>query len=470
MPKNEKNISSRPPIVTILGHVDHGKTSILDYIRKTRVTFKEAGGITQAIGASQVVTKEGKRITFIDTPGHAAFSAMRSRGAKVADIAVLVVAADDGVQPQTKEALKFIKEAEIPFIVAVNKVDLATANVEAALGQLEKEGVFFEKRGGEVPWVGVSAKIGTGIEELINLISLIAEVNGISGDPEAELEAVIIETTMSKGGNLVNAVVRNGSISVGEILYFEGGSAKVRNLLSDHGPVKKILPGEPVQILGFEILPPVGSKLFSAVFDDKSEHIKKESVGKLGVGEIGVFIKSGNAGSLEAVLGGMPAGITVIGSSVGDIFESVVLNAKASNAKYIFAFEAGASSNVLKLAEAEGIKVTSFRIIYELFQTLEELVKKGKVEVLGKAEIVGVFPFNNRRVAGSKVITGRVGKTDKLILMRGDIELGKVKAVSMKKAKQEITMAIQGEEFGMIFEPQFDFAKGDVILSVTDNG
>ncbi|MGD0523351.1 MAG: translation initiation factor IF-2 [Candidatus Microgenomates bacterium] len=470
MTKNEKNISARPPIVTILGHVDHGKTTLLDAVRKTRVAQKEAGGITQAIGASQVVTKEGKRITFIDTPGHAAFKEMRSRGAKVADIAILVVAADDGVQPQTKEALAFIKEAQIPFIVAVTKVDLATANVESTLGQLEKEDVFFEKRGGEVPWVAVSARTGLGIDELMNLISLIAEVNEINGNPEDELEAVVIETSMGKGGNLVNTVVRNGSISVGEILYFDGGSVKVRNLLSDHGPVKKILPGEPVQILGFEVLPPVGSKLFSTVFDDKQEHIKKESVGKLAAGEIGVFIKSGNAGSLEAVLGGIPAGITVIGSSVGDIFESDVLNAKASNVNYIFAFEAGASSNVGKLAEAEGIKISSFKIIYELFQALEELVKKGKVEVLGKAEIVGVFPFNNRKVAGSKVISGRIGKTDKLVLMRGDIELGKIKAISMKKQKQEIALAGRGEEFGMIFEPQFDFAKGDVILSVTNNG
>jgi len=417
-----------------------------------------------------VVTKEGKRITFIDTPGHAAFSQMRSRGAKVADIAILVVAADDGVQPQTKEALAFIKEAEIPFIVAVTKVDLATANVEAALGQLEKESVFFEKRGGEVPWVGVSAKTGIGMEELINLISLLAEVGGINGNPEAELEAVVIETSMGKGGNLVSAVVRNGSITVGEILYFEGGSAKVRNLLSDHGPIKKIMPGEAVQILGFETLPPVGSKLFSTVFDDKQEHIGKVSVGKLSKGEIGVFIKAGNAGSLEAVLGGIPAGITVIESSVGDIFESDVLNAKASSAIYIFAFETGVSSNVGKLAEAEGIKISSFKIIYELFSALEELVKKGKVEILGKAEIVGTFPFNNRRVAGSKVITGRIGKTDKLILMRGEKELGTIKVVSMKKQKQEITLASQGEEFGMLFEPQFDFTKGDVILSVTNNG
>src|SRR3990172_5876534 len=203
---------TRPPIATVLGHVDHGKTTLLDAVRKTNVASREAGGITQSIGASQVTTKEGKKITFIDTPGHAAFTNMRSRGAKVADIAVLVVASEEGVKPQTKEALQIIKEAKVPYMVAATKIDLASADPDAAKEQLEKEGVSFEGRGGDVPFVALSAKTGKGIEELLETLSLVSEVHDIKADSQGELEAVVLETSKDKRGLLVSVVVRNGTL------------------------------------------------------------------------------------------------------------------------------------------------------------------------------------------------------------------------------------------------------------------
>ena len=273
---DKKNI--RPPVVVVLGHVDHGKTSLLDYIRKTRVALREAGGITQNIGASQIITKSGKKITFIDTPGHAAFNKMRSRGAKVADIAILIVASDAGVQPQTKEAIDHIRKSEIPFIVTITKVDLQTANSESVLNQLEKEGILLEKRGGDTPLIEVSSKTGQGIDDLLETISLLADITRIKGDPKKELEAVVIETSKDKSGPLVNVIVRNGTIKVGETLYIENGCAKIRNLKTNKGNVKVVFPGDPAQILGFDLLPEIGTKLFSTEFDNKGKKQTKKNI------------------------------------------------------------------------------------------------------------------------------------------------------------------------------------------------
>ncbi|MCJ7805345.1 GTP-binding protein [Patescibacteria group bacterium] len=459
---------TRPPIVTVLGHVDHGKTTLLDAIRKSNVASKEAGGITQSIGASTVTTKEGKTITFIDTPGHAAFSKMRSRGAKVADLALLVVAADDGVKPQTIEALQLIKAANIPFIVVASKVDLPSASVETLYGQLEKEQVLFENRGGATPLVQVSAKNGTGIEEILEMISLVADLEEIKADPKAILEAVVIETTKNTRGLLTSAVVRNGTLKVGQEVYCEGLRAKVRGLFDDKGQsVKEIICGFPAQILGFEKLPSVGAVISGSEASMALQvEGKKELQIKVEEGQLPVIVKAKNAGSLEAIIAGLPKDVVVLDSGVGDVFESDVLLARSSGAKYILAFESKAPTSVMKLAEAEGVKIEAFQIIYELFQKVEEILKGGQIEILGKAEIVASFPFNNKKVAGCRVTLGRINKTDTLIVQRGEKELGRVKIVSLKKQKQDIAEAKIGEEFGVIFAPQLDFAEGDVIVSV----
>jgi translation initiation factor IF-2 len=461
-----KNIN-RPPIVTILGHVDHGKTTLLDAIRKTNVALKEAGGITQSIGASLVETKEGKIITFIDTPGHAAFSEMRSRGAKVADIALLIVDASDGVKPQTIEALRMIKEAQVPMIVVATKIDLPSASTEVVIGQMEKEGVAFESRGGDTPLVSVSAKNGKGIDELLETISLVAEVQGIEGKTNEPLEAVVIETSKEARGPMASVVVRNGTLKIGDLISAEGISGKVKGLFNSKGKgVKEVLPGEPISILGFEKLPPIGAGVVSGAMQ-KSEEIKKEEpkIEKIKPDQLPIVLKAKSAGSLEAVKGSLPEKVVVLSSGVGEVNQSDILMAKPFNARVV-AFESGVSSEIVKLAEAEGVKVEKFAIIYELIQRLEEILTKGQEEILGKAEIIATFPFNDKKVAGCKVTQGRINKTDKMQIIRGEKKLGQIKAISMKKQKQEISEAKAGEEFGVIFEPQLDFAIGDVLVSV----
>jgi translation initiation factor IF-2 len=462
-------MQNRQPIVVVLGHVDHGKTTLLDAIRKTSVASREAGGITQAIGASVIETKNGKKITFIDTPGHAAFTKMRGRGAKVADIAILVVAQDDGVQPQTKEAIQIIRDAKVPFVVAGTKADVAGVSAEALMGSLEKEQVFFEGRGGDVPFISVSARNNTGVSELIEMLILMAEVADIKADSKAELEAVVIESNKEKMGQVATVVVRNGSIRVGETIFAEEFECKVRGIFDDKGkPAREVLPGFPAKVIGFSEVPPVGASVTRAPHAKIVEVAglrNKFELRRLKDDEIPVIIKASNAGALEAIIASLPPKVIVVDSGVGEITSSDIISAKTGNA-YIFGFETKISNEILKLAEAEKIKIAKFDIIYELLQAVDEIIKKGKVEELGRAEIVASFPFNEKKVAGCKVSSGRISKGDQLILMRGEKEIGRAKAVSIRKQKAEVPSVGQSEEFGVIIEPQLDFTKGDVIVSI----
>jgi len=458
----------RSPIVCILGHVDHGKTTLLDSIRKTNVASKEAGGITQSIGASQITLKDGKKITFIDTPGHAAFTKMRGRGAQVADIAVLVVAAEDGIKPQTSEAIEIIKDAGIPMIVAITKIDLPSADVEGVRSQLENVGIYFEGRGGETPLIPVSAKKAEGIEDLLATITLLSEVTEISGDSQGALEAVIIETQKDKRGLLVSAVVREGSLKIGDTIFAEDIQIKIKGLFDENGKgVKSVIPGEPVQILGFEQTPPVGAVIKSQKESRTSEGIRKAEISyRLKKDEYPLILKAKNQGSLEAIMANLPEKVIVVESGVGDVNESDVLLAKSSNVPRIFTFESKVSPQVIRLSETEGVKVEQFSIIYELFQRLEEILKSGQVEIKGTAEVLASFPFDGKKVAGCKVLSGKILKSEKIIIKRGEKELGKAKIISMKKQKNEVNEVGQGEEFGILTEPQLDFAVGDMVVSV----
>jgi len=463
----ENQIGSRPPIVVVLGHVDHGKTTLLDRIRKTDIASKEAGGITQGIGASVVETTEKKKITFIDTPGHAAFSKMRSRGANLADVAILVVAAHGGIKPQTREALDHIKEAKIPYIVALTKIDLPSSSVESTVEQLEKEGVSFEKKGGDVPLVPVSGKTGEGVSELLEMISLVAEIDEVKGDSTADFEGVVIETDKDKRGALVSVVVRNGTLQVTDEVSAEGIKAKVRGLFDDkRKPVKKAEPGEPVQILGFSEMPPVGSLLKSSQ-DEGNLTVKGtvKTVQKTVKGNIPIVVKAANSGSLEAIMTNLPDKVSVIYSGIGDVNESDIFYAKSNDDVQIFAFESGVSPSVEKLANTEGVKINKFNVIYDLFDTIEELIKAGEEQILGKAEIIADFPYNKTRVAGARVTEGEIKKQDEIVLIRGNNELGKSKIKSLKKQKQNVESVKTQEEFGILFEPQLDFAVGDMIIS-----
>jgi len=471
--KMDKTDSSftRPPIVTILGHVDHGKTTLLDFIRKTNFAKKEAGGITQGVGASVVETTDGRRITFIDTPGHAAFTKMRSRGVSLADIAILVVAGEEGVKPQTKEALDFILATKIPYIVAVTKVDLPTASVENVRIQLQNLGVSFEGSGGNVSLLGVSAKTGEGVLELLDLIVLTSQVYGLKGSPEELLEAMVIETGKDKRGPTVSVVVKSGSIKVGQNLVSEEAKAKVRGIFDHQGKsVANVLPGEPALLLGFENPPLVGSRIWTGSTKESLSILteRKSIAPAASESKFSLILKTQSAGAIEAITANIPPEITIVSSSVGDVVESDIFLAKSTSSS-IFVFEAKVSTSVGKLAVAEGVKIETFDIVYELFERLEKILKSGTVEIKGKAEIVATFPFDGKNVAGCRVIMGKITKTDVVKLTRGAKEVGEIRILTMKKAKEDVQEVKQGEECGIFFTPQLDFKIGDVILSVNKN-
>lgn len=460
----------RAPIVTVLGHVDHGKTTLLDVIRKSNKAAKEVGGITQSIGAGQVKTKEGE-FTFVDTPGHAAFAKMRERGAKLADIALLVVSSAEGIKPQTIEAIKYIKEAELPFIVVATKTDLPSSNIEKTRAQLEENGILFEGRGGDVPLVSVSAKNNEGIEGLLEMIGLVASVNEITADSEGELSAVVIEVNKDQRGVVVSVVVRDGKLQVGNDIVANKVKGRVKGMFDEFGKsVKQALPGEPVVVLGFAEMPEVGAEV-GGVSKGTSADVESNQAGQrkdipeVGEGEVPVVVKAGSTGSLEAILASIPKGVVVVLGGVGDVNDSDVAFAKSAKAR-ILVFEAKVSGQVKKLADTDDVVIEEYKIIYELIKSLEEILtgKQGKIK--GKATIVQIFPFGNKKVAGCRVEMGEIAMGLKLKLMREDKEVGEGKVVSLRREKHEITLAKAGEECGIILAPNLDFSPGDVLLSV----
>lgn len=471
--QRKKNISGdlRQPIVTILGHVDHGKTTLLDFIRKSNVAKKEAGGITQRIGAYIVKTKEGKEITFIDTPGHAAFSKMRERGVSAADIIILVVSSIDGVMPQTREALDYIKKAEIPFIVAITKIDLPSANFDQVKNQLQKEGVNFEGSGGDVPVVAVSGKTGEGVDELLETINLVAEVNNLTKiENDAKFDGVVIETGKDKRGITASLVVRKGTIKVGDEVFADNIKTHVRGLFNYlNESIKSAKPGEPVLMLGFSNSPDVGSRIEKIGKNQFIENLSIKDKGavskKVQDGKISIILKAQTSGSLEAIEAGLSKDVEIVSDGVGEVNESDIFLAKSSNS-LIFCFESKITSIVRKLAEEEGVIIESFDIIYKLFERIDEILKKGEVEVVGEAEIIATFPFENKKVAGCKITNGKITRLDDIILEREGQKLGSVKINSIKKGKKDIEEVKQGEECGILFTPQLDFKEGDMLLSV----
>ncbi len=478
------NLNTRPPIVAVLGHVDHGKTTLLDFARKSNVASGEHGGITQHIGAYQIKVKN-RFITFIDTPGHEAFAKMRERGANVADIAILVVAADDSVKPQTIESIKQIQNAGIPMIVAINKVDLPTANIDRVKSDLAKHGVQLEGFGGDIPFVPVSAKQGTGVSELLDLILLVGDMKGITGDPNDEASAVVIETRLDKGrGMVATVIVKNGTLMVGSPLYVGIKQiAKVRAMFDEHGVVVSAAgPGKPVEVLGFTLSPEVGIIIRSApkqdVHDDvittliqpempdflKPVDLEAERI-------IKIILKADTAGSLEAIIAFLPKKVIVVGRGVGDIAEADILSAKSMGA-IVVGFGVVAKTAVVKLAETEKVVYRTYRIIYELLGELGEVVA-GLKEVLheerelGTGRIIAEFPFERDRIAGTKVSSGRLARGDRVKIMRADVEITRAKIKSLRHGKDDITKADTGIECGVLFDQKLDFTIGDDIIAFT---
>lgn len=475
----------RPAIVTILGHVDHGKTTLLDYIRKSSVASGEHGGITQHIGAYQV-THGGKLITFIDTPGHAAFEKMRSRGAKVADIAILVVAIDDGLMPQTIEAIKHIKEAKVPVIVALNKMDLQGINLNAQLPKIKKQlsdqGFNLEEYGGDVPIIQLSAKTGDSVDKLLETILLLAELNEIKGDSSAAVAGVVIEATLDKfKGAVATILVRNGTLKKGEQINVGGVIGKIRGLFDFAGKsIDQAGPSTPVEVLGLGGVPAVGAVLGEepkTEGDIKADQVRS-LVDRLKQGDtktLKLVIKGDKQGSLEAIQNSLEkfneegTVVEFIASGTGDITEDNIKRA-ASVGAIVLGFNVKVPSNSQKLAEAEHVLIRTYNIIYELIDEMEEVVesllKVGQVEeVFGRANIIAEFPHGKERIAGCRIIEGEIAKGHKIRVVREGEIIGETKLKALKKVKEEVNRVEKGNDCGMLFEPAVDFAVNDVVES-----
>jgi len=455
----------RAPIVTVLGHVDHGKTTLLDVIRKTDTASREAGGITQSVGSSKVKTESGE-FSFLDTPGHSAFSAMRLEGAKVADVAVLAVAADDGAMPQTREAIKYLRETQTPFVVAITKTDLPGANIEKALSSLEKEGVLLEKRGGDVPYVALSAKKKEGIEDLLAMIKLLFEVT-VSQDTDSELEAYVVEAAKKKHGPTALVAIKKGEIQVGDALHTREAGIKVRAIFGSSGEKTSLAgAGEVVEILGFSDVPKVGSKISRGPVLTEKIREEKRAIPASGEETFPVVLRADTDGSLRAAMGSLPDKVHLVSADVGEVGERDVLLAKSMGA-HLLAFNLKIPVKITKLGMSEGVPINQFSVIYDLLDYVGEGVEKRKSSIKGAAQIMAEFPYDNKKIAGVSLSEGELKQGDNVTLMRGEQELGTAKIISMRKGKNEISFIRAGEEGGLLLTPQLDFAKGDVLISST---
>ena len=473
--------SGRPPIVVVLGHIDHGKTSLLDSIRKTAVAVKEAGGITQKIGAYQIVEPSGRRITFIDTPGHEAFSKMRQRGAGVADLAVLVVAANDGVKPQTVEAIAHAKAAGVPLVVAINKVDLASPqDVAKVKGQLAKEDVIVEDQGGKIPAVAVSATTGAGVSELLEIIGLSADMLELKAETDGEPEAVVIESLISsQQGPLATLIVKKGTFRVADPIFAGEVSGKIKALMNDLGQrIDSAGPGTPVQVLGFSEVPPVGATVSTQPATASSGAPPTAVVNPAAepTTSLNIVLRADTQGSLEAVevpLANLEAGgkgINFLLKSIGPITDSDVRLAAAAKG-VILGFNVLTGSSARKLADDLGVGVRSFPIIYELLEAAEKLLSGAQVLAEEKkapeAEVLATFTLHSGDiVAGVKVLNGKFRYRDRIKVFREGLEeevhQGKIRG--LKVGKDEVQEVKTGQEAGVLVKPDFEFKKGDRIV------
>jgi translation initiation factor IF-2 len=473
---------NRPPIVTVMGHVDHGKTSILDAIRDTRVQAKEYGGITQHIGAYQI-EHNGTKITFIDTPGHAAFTQMRSRGGKAADIVVLVVASNEGVQPQTKEAISHTKASGAKIIVAFNKIDLPGSNIQKCKQELAQENVLLEDWGGDVIGVEVSAKTGKNLDKLLDAIITLSEVMDIQGNEDSELEATIIESKIDrKRGVTVSCIIRNGTLTVTDVVTASGYKAKIRSLTNDKGEMlKEAGPSTPVEILGFKKVPNVGDLIVyagSELTELSIDEDKQEIIGKDAKKTVGIVLKADTQGTLEAVKAslaelisssvGSSFAIKIVHSATGEVSESDIMLAESSNG-LVLGFNVRIPPNVLDYANSQKVKVRSYKAIYELIDEaidlLEGSAKTAEEKIKGRAQIIKLFKLPSGDViAGCKVLAGALKINNRISIYDidpadvtdDDIPLYTGSIKKLKKGKDDINIVGKDNECGVLLKPYFD--------------
>jgi len=491
--KNKK-IASRPPVVVVLGHVDHGKSSILEKIKDLKITAKESGGITQHIGAYEV-EHQGKKITFIDTPGHEAFSAMRSRGAKVADIAVLVIAAEEGIKPQSKEAISHIKKTQIPIIVAINKMDKPGADPEKVKRELSVQDISVESMGGKIPSVETSAETGKGIPELLELILLVAEMEDFKADVSKPAEGVIVESYLdSQRGPTATLILQNGILERGDILGTSSAIGKIRIMEDFQGKaIEKAFPSMPVVVLGFESVPGVGERLrVFANIEAAKEQIKglfKPAPEALAIEPdqrvLNIILKLDVLGSLEAVeevLKELPQEkvvLKILKAEVGEINESDVKLAIGSKPLHqklggggkarIIGFRVKADPIAQSLAGREKIKIICFEVIYELAQGVRDLLEKRvSSEIvrndLGKVKILEIFlTEKNRQIIGGKVIDGEAKRGASIEVYRNEEKVGQGKITKLQKEKKEIGEVVKGAECGILYQGDTKIEEGDIL-------
>lgn len=497
MDKSQENLITKQPVVVIVGHIDHGKTSLLDFIRQTHLAEKETGGITQHIGAYEI-EKDGKRITFIDTPGHEAFSAMRLRGAKVADIAILVVAADEGVKPQTKEAISHIKQAGIPMIIAINKADKAPLRVERVKDELAKEGVLVEDRGGKVPAIATSAKTGKGVPELLELILLVAEMEELKVNVGSLARGVVIESYLdAKRGPVATLLIESGSLAEADFIGTSSIAAKIKRMEDFSGKqVRQAGPSQPVLILGFDNVPIVGDQFNSfqsleaaqTVLETKTgqetEALQLEPEQKL----IELIIKTDVLGSIEPignVLANLPQEkvvLKIIKAEAGDINLSDLKMAESGRA-VILGFRVKVPSAVAQAARQKRIKVFTFEIIYDLVEGIREqmnrILKPEKLRIdLAKLKTLVVFRTEKKRqIIGARVLEGEIKQGCQLEIFRPSSEfksleeileeenVGRGKVVGLEKDKKEVERGKKNEEIGILFEGSERVKEGDVLVA-----
>ena len=491
-----KTLVLRPPVVTVMGHVDHGKTSLLDVIRKTSVSTHEAGGITQHIGAYQVKC-QGKKIVFLDTPGHEAFTAMRARGAQVTDIAILVVAADDGVMPQTVEAIHHAKDAGVPIIVAVNKIDKPGANPANVKNELMEHGLVPEEYGGDTIMVEVSAKKNIGISDLLEMVLLVAEVKELKANPKREARGVIIEAQLDKGrGPVATVLVQSGTLRIGDSIVAGTTYGKVRAMLNDRGEnVKKAGPSVPVEVLGLNDVPAAGDEL--AALEEKQArtiaekrmekqrndmiHAKKVSLDDLfnqiqegHLKDLNIVVKADVQGSVEALNSSLmglnkndEVRVRIVHSGVGAVTESDVMLASASNA-LVIAFNVRPDANARRVADTEGIDIRTYRVIYDALNDVKEamsgmLAPKYKEVIQGKVEIRQVMKFSKALVAGSYVLEGKITNQSKIRIVRDNIEVFDGELDGLRRFKDDVKEVAAGYECGITIKDYKDFREGDII-------
>ncbi|AWB09949.1 translation initiation factor IF-2 [Thermodesulfobium acidiphilum] len=495
--ENEADLKPRPPIVTVMGHVDHGKTTLLDKIQKTKIASKEFRGITQKIGAYQVEIS-GKKITFIDTPGHEAFTAMRARGANVTDIVILVVAADDGVKPQTIEAIQHAKAAGVQIMVAINKIDKPGAQPEKIMQQLTEYGLIPEEWGGKTIFVKVSAKTGEGIDELLEMTLLLAELMEYKANPKTLARGLVLEAKLDKNrGPVATILVQKGTLKVGDFVCVGAASGRIRALINDRGKrLKEAGPSTPVEILGINMVPEAGDNLIAVKSDKEAKLMAEKMLNKKKelqmqrmkkptlscfvqgtnlseVKELRLILKADSQGSLEAILTSLAkikeenVTINILSSGTGGISESDVMLASASQA-IIIGFNVRPSNTALKLASEEGIDIRTYRVIYDLIEDISKAVKgllppKYEETILGRAEVRQTFKVPKiGLVAGCYVVDGKVTRDAKVRVLRDNVIIHEGELSSLKRFKDDVKEVNQGYECGISIKDFHDIKENDI--------